>query len=228
MEGHQSKRIMEEVELRCSCGTELLPGARFCHKCGKPQFELAVVEEGEQAEHAGVEDGGSVSAPALKRIDFRNSVAVRTSLLAAAMVCVLISVPMPALLAAAWQLVMLLAGGFSAVYLYVRRTGEPVTVGGGAKLGWFTGLFCFLIVMVFFTIGMLAVATGKGLEAFFRDLAGHQATPEIARQIDELLSSQWGLGVLLFGILATCFFMLTLLPVLGGALGAKVMEKQDK
>ena len=29
----------------CTCGAELPPDSRFCHKCGKPQREEIAVEE---------------------------------------------------------------------------------------------------------------------------------------------------------------------------------------
>ena len=41
-----------------------------------------------------------------------------------------------------------------------------------------------------------------------------------------LLSAPGGLGLLLFGMLITSFIMLTILATVGGALGAKVLEKE--
>ena len=33
----------------CTCGAQLPPDARFCHKCGKPQYDYPGVEEPEPA-----------------------------------------------------------------------------------------------------------------------------------------------------------------------------------
>ena len=52
------------------------------------------------------------------------------------------------------------------------------------------------------------------------------STPEVAEQFNALLASPIGVAFLLFGMLLTSFIMLTILATVGGALGAKVLEKE--
>ena len=146
--------------------------------------------------------------------------------MAAGLMCLLISLPMPVVLSAVWQLALLVAGGFFSVYLYNRRSGHALTIRGGARMGWITGLFCFVIVTVFFTIGILGVAANQGLAAFFQEMVSQRGTPEISEQFNQLLQTPGGLASLVGGILVMFFLMLTILPAVGGALGAKVLEKE--
>jgi hypothetical protein len=51
-------------------------------------------------------------------------------------------------IAAVWAIVTLLAGGFFSVFMYQRRTGFSLSVGSGARMGWITGIFCSVIMLV--------------------------------------------------------------------------------
>ena len=133
---------------------------------------------------------------------------------------------MHALFQAIWQLILLLAGGFISVYLYHRRTGDYLSVRGGARLGWITGVFCFLIMTVMFTISIFMISSDQGLSEFFRETVTMRGTPAIADQLNEILATPAGVGALLFGIVATFFLMLTIVSMLGGALGAKILDKE--
>ncbi len=133
---------------------------------------------------------------------------------------------MPAVLQLLWQMVLLFGGGFFAVYLFNRRTHAHTSTRGGAALGWMAGLFCFLIMLVLFTISVVAMASGDGgLQGSFREMIAQRGSAEVAEQFNEWLESPSGVGTFLFLMLMTSFFMLTLLPALGGALAAKVLEK---
>jgi hypothetical protein len=167
-----------------------------------------------------------VAPPKPVGISFHNSVAVRVGFLAAGLISLLISIPTPPVISMLWQFILLLSGGFFSVFLYSRRTGESLSVRGGARMGWITGIFCFAIMMVLFTFSLVAVASSKGVAEFFREILSARGTPEMMDQFNTILSSPAGLASLLFGILAMFFIMLTLLPALGGALGAKVLEKE--
>jgi len=146
--------------------------------------------------------------------------------MAAGIMTLLLAFPIPSFLAAIWQLFLLPAGGFFSVYLYGRRTGEPVSVRAGARMGWITGVFCFAIMTVFFTVSVIQIASSDGLPAFFREMVNQRGTPDLMNQFNEILSSPAGVATLLFGMLLVFFVMLTVLPVVGGALGAKVLEKE--
>lgn len=159
-------------------------------------------------------------------VSWRNPVAVRSAFAAGAACALLIVVPMPAVLQLLWQLVLLFGGGFFAVYLFNRRTSAQASPRAGAALGWMAGLFCFLIMLVLFTVSVVAMSSADGgLQASFREMIAQRGSAEVTAQFNEWLESPSGVGTFLFLILATTFFMLTLVPALGGLLAAKVLEK---
>lgn len=155
-------------------------------------------------------------------INFHNSIAVRVAFLAAGLTTLLALLPFPMIISALWQVVMLVAGGFYATYLYSRRTGESLSVSAGARMGWLTGIFAFVIVTVVTTISMVALSTSDGARNAFHKMAENSPAAE---SIDKLLQSDAGFAAFLLMSLAGTFLMWTVLAVVGGALGAKVLEK---
>lgn len=210
----------------CTCGAKLPEGARFCHKCGRPLFPLPEVEA-EPSVQGPLEPPlvPSPQPPARTSVGFRNPGAVRVGMLVASAISLLFFVPVPPLFAPLWQLILVVTGGFLAVYLYHRRTGDVLSTRTGARLGWMTGLFTFLIFMVLFTLSLMALAGGGSLQEAFREVANASSRPELSAQFDALLQSPAGVAGLLFGMLLLFFFLLTTLASLGGALAAKVLEK---
>jgi hypothetical protein len=153
-------------------------------------------------------------------IGFRNPIAVRVALVTAMLTSFACLVATPILVAAAWLLtVVLIAGGFAAVYMYNRRTGQPVNILGGARIGWLTGIFCFVILIAVVTL-MFALVASIGVEQVARELANTSGQAR-ADQLREIMASP---AAIIFGIMAW-FVMLTSLPTIGGALGAKVFER---
>ena len=154
----------------CSCGAQLPPDARFCHKCGKPQRDYPDVEE-QSIEPAPVAEMpavfAQVSEPAVE-ISFHNRVAVRVGFLTALAAVLLFMAPLPFPLAR--LLLAFGAAGFLAVYLYSRRTGQVLSIRSGARMGWITGIFSFTIITVLFTVVMATISSQGGLAAFFRAL----------------------------------------------------------
>jgi hypothetical protein len=208
------------VAEHCTCGAELVPGARFCHKCGKPQFEWSPPEELP-------EETPQVAEPKAEAdISFRNRTAVRIGLAMAVAASVLISLPLPMYVNVVWMLMWLVAAGFLAVYFYERRTGQGLSVRKGARMGWITGVFCFSIATIFFTITMVAIARRGGLAEFYRQQLGAQGpSPPEVEQLLEILEQPSGAAMLIFLTLAVLFFLFTLLPTLGGAMGAKLLDR---
>ena len=158
-------------------------------------------------------------AAAPLRIDFHNALAVRTGLLTACLASMLNLLPVVGFGCPLW----LMAAGFLAVYLYSRRTGQLLPVRQGMKIGWITGIFSFVIYAVVFTI--LFVSTG-GFSSLnpeqMRDLAFFNMN------VEETLKLMQDPVVQAIGILLSLFFLFvvfTLIPVLGGAIGARVMQK---
>jgi len=198
---------------RCTCGAVLPDDARFCHKCGKPQYEEDIQRLAAQE---------AVPAPALppekpvrpgpSGISFRNSRAVLISLVVAALAFF------------AWILAMLLwaplfpfvlcGAGFVAARIYRSEAVEPLTPAGGARLGWMTGLWFFLIVAVLCTIAAIALSTPQGWE---QAKAIWAQFPELSKD----MGNQHDVLTTLLVRLPFLFFLLTLLPGLGGMLGAR-------
>ena len=116
----------------CTCGAELPPDARFCHRCGKPQREEIVPETVEPPENAPALVTGAPPRPATApipqarppRVNFHNNTAVRIGLLMAGSGVAAERACLP------WSLGSGGPGdlvddraGFLSVYIYRRRTG---------------------------------------------------------------------------------------------------------
>lgn len=201
------------MEQRCTCGAVLPDDARFCHKCGKPQYEEDIAREAADIPAAVSPPPPPAAAP--PRISFRNSRAVVVSLVVAA-------VSLLGLCAAAfiapllWPLV-LCAAGFAAAKIYKGHSPEPLSPAAGARLGWMTGLWLFLVFAVSATLTSIYLASPGGREA----LKALPNIPELAKMVDN--PHQFLMSVLA-SIIPT-FFMVTLLPGLGGMLGAKLVTR---
>ena len=197
----------------CTCGAQLPPDARFCHKCGKPQREEDVpVEESPVV----VLPPPAPVAAEPPPISFRNAIAVRVALAT--------GIPMFLLSAVAgnFALAVPVAGGFFAVYLYRRRTGQKITVLAGAHLGWISGIIVFAIVTVVLTMVMLLLSQPEFVQSMRDQMAKMSSISqdELTKRID-LLRTPSGLAL---GLLDT-FVSYTVLTALGGAVGAKILNR---
>ncbi len=197
----------------CTCGAQLPPDARFCHKCGKPQREEDVPVEEQPVVLPILPTPVAVEPPP---IGFRNATAVRVALAT--------GIPMFLLSAVAGPLALAVpvVGGFFAVYLYRRRTGEKITVLAGARLGWISGIIVFAIVTVVLTLVMLMLSQPDFVQSMRDQMAKMSSISqdELTKRI-ELLRTPSGLAL---GLLDT-FLSYTLLTALGGAVGAKVLSR---
>jgi hypothetical protein len=155
-------------------------------------------------------------------IGFHNGLAVRIGFIAA-MGAVLISlfpIPLPFVRLP----LAFLAAGFLAVLLYSRRTGQTLTIRAGVRMGWITGIFSFTLVTVLFTVAMVALSSQGGLVKQFR--SQFPANDARADVIQQYLSSPGMIAGVVVFYLMLFFVIFTALPIIGGALGAKVLEKQ--
>ena len=165
-----------------------------------------------------------VPAPRIQlsgEISFHNRLAVRIGFIAA-MGAVMISIfPIP------WPFVRLpiafLAAGFLAVYLYSRRTGQMLSIRSGARMGWITGIFSFTLVTIL-TSAVIAVSSqGDLIKQLRSQLPANDARAEMIQQV---FSNPALIAALVVLYLMLFFIFFTALPIIGGALGAKVLEKE--
>jgi len=205
----------------CTCGAQLPPDARFCHKCGKPQYDYPGLVE-ETPEPVAYVAPEAVAAPPVLEIGFHNRMAVRIGFLAGLVAVFLFLFPWP--LPILQLIVVPPAAGFLAVFLYTRRTGQMLTVRSGMRMGWITGVFCFIFMSLLTTAAVVANSNQGRLEEFLKSqIPANDARSDVVKQ---LLNDPTALGLVMLLGLFMLFVMLTALPMLGGALGAKVLARE--
>ena len=156
----------------------------------------------------------------LPAIGFHNGPAVRIGLLVGAL-SILVSMLSGQLLMPAAFLVWLVAAGFLAVFLYRRRTGQRLSMMHGAHLGWLCGVFGFVITMILVTI-MVVALSDPNVVASMRDQLKLLPRQEAdVNKMLEIIRSPAGIAT----GLGALFLMFTILPAFGGALGAKLMDR---
>ena len=205
----------------CTCGAELPPDSRFCHKCGKPQRDEIVVE---QAPPPPRFDFAAPVAPTAMPMapSFHNPIAVRVGLFVASFATLLCG------LLPFGFVIWLPSAGFIAVYLYSRRTGQSLSVRSGARMGWIAGIMSFAIFTVVFTAGIVAVANQPGgMSAAFREALRSRTVPQ--QQLEDalqMLSTPTGQASVYIFALLFSFTVTAVFCTAGGAIGAKVLGKE--
>jgi hypothetical protein len=221
------------VEGYCSCGAPLLPESRFCHRCGKPVRENLIEPEAPAetwSETAQIiPPPASSQPPVIADINFRNGLAVRVCLLAATLVYLLMSLT-SRVSGAPFSLVlpflMTAVGGAYAVYLYGRRSGQPITVRTGARVGWMTGVFAFVISTVLFTLAMILISGQGGLaELYKQSMSGMGVPSDSVERFQRLLDSPALVVMVLLVGLGFQFMTMSILGSVGGALWAKLFDR---
>jgi hypothetical protein len=201
----------------CTCGAELPPDARFCHKCGKPQREEPVADALARERQAPVVPASVAAVVSPVPLSFRNPVALRVGLLASALLCLMMMIPGVNYASVVWWL----GAGYFSVWVYKRRTGQPMTVRGGAHMGCITGVLSCVLLSVLFALIMAAIERAGGLGALknqLHDLAIDQKTiDEAVKRLQNPLD--------IVTSLAGMFLMMMLFCAAGGALGAKILGR---
>ena len=211
------------MALVCSCGAQLPDNARFCLNCGKPQREHDLLREAIPIPEAPpLAIPSEVAAP--PPVSFGNPIALRVSLLCASLSAMLNSLPVVGLGCCLWMI----GAGFLAVYLYGRRTGLLLAVRQGARLGGMTGLLSFVITMVLIALSLAAEGeAGSGIRQKIQEsMKQFSGQDEATRQVIAFLASPTGLAITLVTYLCLGFCVMISLAMAGGALGAKVLERE--
>jgi hypothetical protein len=207
------------VPERCTCGAQLPEDALFCHKCGKPQRDLVSVEEPEVA--PAPPPIPVAAPPPLVVIGFHNGPAVRIALSMGllAFMCLLVvgQLALPQALTFVW----LAAAGFLAVFLYRRSTGQRLSVMNGARLGWISGIFGFVIVTIILALFVIALSE-PSVVATLREQVKTRGIPEA--NLDQMIAALHSpSGVT--QVVGLFFLLFTVLPAFGGAVGAKLLDR---
>lgn len=187
----------------CTCGAQLPSDALFCHKCGKPQREIA------EPEH--VPPPAPVLTPPAPRVEapqpsFRNPVAVRIVLGVAAVGTLLSFIP----------LLNSVAAGYFAVFLYRRRTGARLNMESGVRLGWMTGLAMFFMAAALLALSLGAYRLVSAMPEFQEQL--RNLSDPRALELFKTLQN----GPELFKVLINLFVFTSLFSMAGGALGSRL------
>ena len=187
----------------------LPPDARFCHKCGKPQYEedierLAALEAESQPAPA----PPVVTAAPGPRIGIGNlrAVGITMAVAALAFVCMLVA----SAIAPPIVPIILCAAGFAAAWFY--KGSSTITAFNGAVLGTMTGMWLFLVFALCAGMASVSLSSPEGqqmIKAFSPKL-----TPEMARVIQDPHQ-------LITGLLLPTFFLLVLSSAFGGLLAAR-------
>ncbi len=202
---------------RCTCGAVLPEDALFCHRCGKPQRDIVAVEP----EAPPAAPPPLPAAPPPPPIGFHNRLAVRIGLLAGVLLIavslVLGQVGFFRFLAPVWPV----AAGFWAVFVYRRRTGQRLSPLNGAHLGWICGIFAFLMTTIMVTMMVVLVSEPSvvnNLRDQWKDYGRSEADLNLMMQALHNPAA-------IVGMLLTFLLLFTILPAFGGAIGAKLLDR---
>jgi hypothetical protein len=219
------------VEEICTCGARLVPDALFCHRCGRPLRPLIAEEEPDEQEAAPpppeAEPDHVVITNAViepeANVDFRNRVAVKSCLLAAcfSLICGVLLSPVGSGVLFPF---VLFGGGWISSYLYCRSSTQLINVRSGAALGWISGLFTFLILLVLITLLFMTLAGNPEFVQLLRDSSGKYGAR--AEDFNQLLDLPKHPDRLALG-LGLNFVQLTVFSSLGGLLHAFARRRRS-
>lgn len=229
--------------MQCNCGAQLPEDARFCHKCGKPQYEsdLARLREETREQQtkpsqppplqqpARFRFGGPKPAPPSpdhKKIDFGNRRAIAVSVIVAflTLFCFTACSVLVPFAASLLMLPLFCFSGFVASRLYIRQTGEAISTQSGARLGFMTALWAFLVVVILCVLLAIFISNPE-LRGEIVDKLTSQGNPA-TQQVVKMLNDPRRFILLMMGELLVNFCLFTFPSMLGGMLGVRFGAKK--
>ena len=203
------------MQPRCSCGALLPEDARFCHKCGKPQYEEDIVRlNAEESRPAPAPAIGSPSeSVAPSHIGFGNKHAVKITLAVAALSFIILS--LAARLAPGLALILLFGSGFAAASVYRTRTAQRITMKAGATLGAMTWFWLFLVFLVGTTFSLTSEQNREAMKA---------AMPKVP-EVTQVLNDPQQLVLVVLMAVVFLFFLGTVSAAFGGMLAARLQPR---
>jgi hypothetical protein len=213
------------------CGTALnSPDELFCPHCGAPQLRYEPADE----------PVASVTTPQTISGRSHELFSWKAAILSAAIVAVLISIPV-GLLSTIYDfsLLWVVGGGIAASALYRRRVGAPPTGRMGWRIGGLAGLLAAFVSVAIYSARSviqryalhshepeLQVRTLAQQLAAAASQANH-SNPETA-QAAALLTHFWlspeGAATVVLGTAALFAFSMILFAAAGGAIGARIVS----
>lgn len=228
--------------MQCNCGAQLPDDARFCHKCGKPQYESDLVRMREEAEPSQPPEPPPPAAPPApsrfgrsraalpgldhKKIDFANRRAILVSVIVALLTlfCFTACSVLVPFAASLLMLPLFCLSGFVAARLYIRQTGEVISTQSGARLGFMTALWAFLVVVIMCVLLAVLISSPE-LRSEIIDKLTSQGNPA-TQQIVKMLNDPRRFILLMMGELLVNFCLFTFPSMLGGMLGVRFAAKK--
>lgn len=163
------------------------------------------------------------AAPAVAPIGFGNGPAVRMALLAGVLSILVLMITGQVMILQLLGPLWLVAGGFLAVFLYHRKTGQRLSPLSGAHLGWISGIFGFLIMTVILTLLAVALSEPTAVSTLRAQWSGTGRSEADFNAMLEAFHSPEKIAAILSMIL----LLFSILPAFGGALGAKFFDRAD-
>ena len=122
------------------------------------------------------------------------------------------------------------AGGFLATILYRRRTGEIISVQSGARMGFMTCVWAFVVILLMIGLVVATLSNPEARQTIQQQTpTAFQGNPQMAEAMAKTLKSLDNptdfIVNLSFGILLM-FCAWSLLSMLGGILAAKLAQRQ--
>jgi hypothetical protein len=191
--------------------------------CGRPQREVLAPQEPEETGDQGGEAPRPSPPKVVSGVGFGNPDVIRATYPVALVAAVLGSIPALSLFCFLWYP----AAGFASVYLYRRRTGIFLTPSEGAKIGAIAGLLVFAISFLVLTVGFAFGGSADFTQALREAVEQSGQPEELQNSVLQMIESPATLALMLMIGLFIRFIATAGFTMIGGAIGAKVLEKEE-